>query len=141
MQVTITIGALQAYALAQLAAEVNAARPKDESGDPVGLEITAEQYLEGRIGEMLLDYCRRFCRISGAAFIDRLTVQEWATLKAARAANPTVAEACKPLFEGQRVELAGPLAQQGVALMVSAGLLTPARAAELLAPPQPSEVV
>lgn len=144
MQVTIEVGELQAYALQKVCDEANAARPLDADGVPVGPELTPETYLQARNADLLLDYCRQHARISGASFIDRFTANEWARLKAARASNPAIAAAAAPLLAGQRVELAGPLAQEGVALLASLpGLLdTPVedRVAALLAPPQPHEV-
>lgn len=142
---TVTATPLLAYSLQKMADETNAARPLDGEGQPIGPAITAQGYLQSRVTEMLQDYARRHARISGAAFIDRFTAPEWARLKAARAANPALAEAAAPLLQGQRVELAGPLAQQGVAMLAAIpGMLdAPAqeRAAALLAPPQPGEAV
>lgn len=139
MQVIIEVGSLQQYALEQCAASANALRPIGDDGQPVGSALTAESYLQARVSDMLSDYCRQHCRISGAAFIDRFTAAEWAALKDARTANQQLAAAAAPLLQGQRVELAGPLAQSGVALLVSLGLLTQLRAAEVLAPPSPAE--
>lgn len=139
---TITAAPLLAYSLQKMADEANSDRPLDDQGQPIGPEITAEQYLQDRNTTILLDYSRRWCRISIADGIARLTSAEFARIKAARLASQAVDDAVRPIFSSRAVELAGPLWQTGIAALAQAGLLdSPSadRVAALLAPPQPSE--
>jgi hypothetical protein len=133
--ITINVSGLQLHALEQHAARQNAQHPDEPP-------ITAAEYLQARVADTLLDYCRVDCRISGAAAIMRLTDTEIPRIRAAIAVSPEVRAAAEPLLQGQRVELAGPLWQNGIALLAAAGLLdtpTADRVAALLAPPEPHE--
>lgn len=142
MNVTTQIGALQEYALNQIAAGINAARPLDAEGSPIGEAVAPEGYLQARIADLLTDYCREHCRISGTSAVLRLTTAEIGRIRGAMAANEQVKAAATPLLQGQRVELAGPLWQQGVRMLATAGLLdSPARVEALLAPPQEGEAL
>lgn len=142
MNITTTITALPLHALNQIAAGINAARPLDAEGNPIGEAVTPEGYLQDRIADLLADYCREHCRISGTAAMFRLSDTEIPRIRAAMAANDDVRKAAAPLLEGQRVELAGPLWQQGVRMLATAGLLdSPARVEALLAPPQEGEAL
>lgn len=142
MNITTTIGTLQEYALNQIVAGINAARQLDADGNPIGEAITPEGYLQARIADLLTDYCREHCRISGTSAMFRLSDTEIPRIRAAMAANEQVRKAAAPLLEGQRVELAGPLWQQGVRMLAAAGLLDSAdRVEALLAPPQDGEAL
>ncbi len=142
MNITTQIGTLQEYALNQIVAGINATRPLDADGSPVGEAITPEGYLQARIADLLTDYCREHCRISGTSAVLRLTTAEIGRIRGAMAANEQVKAAATPLLQGQRVELASPLWQDGVRMLAAAGLLdSPDRVEALLAPPQEGEAL
>lgn len=140
---SITVPPLLAYSLQKMADEANAARPLDGAGQPIGPTLTAQDYLQARATEVLLDYARRWCRISGVSAVRRFTPGEWARINALVASNAQFAAMAEPLLVGQRCEIAGPLWQQGIqALAAIPGLLdSPAadRVAALLAAPGPHE--
>ena len=142
MNTTTQITALQLHALNQIVAGINAARQLDPEGIPIGEAVTPEGYLQARIAELLQDYCREHCRISGTSAVLRLTTAEIGRIRGAMAANEQVKAAATPLLQGQRVELAGALWQDGVRMLAAAGLLdSPTRVDELLAPPQEGEAL
>lgn len=142
MNITTQIGTLQEYALNQIVAAINNAGQLDAEGSPVGEVLTAEGYLQVRISNLLQDYCREHCRISGTSAVLRLTTAEIGRIRGAMAANEQVKAAATPLLQGQRVELAGPLWQGGVRMLAAAGLLdSPDRVEALLAPPQDGEAL
>ena len=142
MNITTQIGTLQEYALTQIAAGTNATRQLGAEGNPIGEAITPEGYLQARIADLLQDYCREHCRISGTSAVLRLTTAEIGRIRGAMAANEQVKAAATPLLQGQRVELAGSLWQDGVRMLAAAGLLdSPDRVEALLAPPQDGEAL
>lgn len=142
MNITTQITALPLHALNQIVAGINSARPLDAEGNAVGEAITPEGYLQDRIADLLTDYCREHCRISGTSAVLRLSDTELPRIRAAMAANEQVKAAATPLLQGQRVELAGSLWQDGVRMLAAAGLLdSPDRVEALLAPPQDGEAL
>ena len=135
MSISITIS--DPFHLAGVQAAVdkfNAAQQPDEEGNEP-TPLTAEEYLSARIGDICMSYAKsnNIGIISSGEFVLRFTSEENAAIKVAADANEELAAYLARVRESPSVVLYSDEVQQGIAMLVSLGLITQARANEVLA--------
>jgi hypothetical protein len=131
--ITITItDPLREAGIAAAAAAYNAAQPET---DPPTAPLTAQQYAQMVMDGASMSYVTQFRvgTISSGDYVLRFTAAENAAIVAAGATDPIVAGLLARVRESADVVLYSDEVQQGVGYLVSQGLLTQARGAEILA--------
>jgi hypothetical protein len=91
----------------------------------MGAEIDAKQAAEAESANYTLPLTKK-------QFLDLFTVTEYATIKAAAAANATLDYYWQKLMVAESVYLSDPQTIGGINLLEQAGLIAPGRAAEIL---------
>jgi len=131
LAISITVARQIAGAEAAAAAH-NAARPLDENGDPVGPALTAEQYLQDVVEKACESYRDAYAvdRITSSDFIYRFTAAEMAGINAST--DPVIQGFIAQVRAEAFVWLASNEVAAGMAYAVGEGLLTQARADEIL---------
>lgn len=131
MNFTYTLDAVQTKALEKAAATQSSAQPKLEDGTDAPA-ITPEAYLSSVLASVLSSYSDQYLRVSSAAFVLRFAPAEIQAITAAGKANEQVAALLTELTEAQTVHTGSARVRGGIALLAQAGLLTQARASEIL---------
>ena len=135
MSITVTISDPLQLAGIQAATDAyNAAQQPDEEGnEPVPL--TAEEYLSARVADLCTSYAttHKVGTITASQFVLRFTAAENEAIRNAAASDEAVAGFLSRVGESDYVRLYSDEVQQGIAYIVGAGLVTQARADEILA--------
>jgi hypothetical protein len=134
MSLSITITVARQIAGATAAANAaNAARPLDENGNPIGPELTPEQYLQDVVEKACESYRDAYAvdRITSSDFIYRFTAAEMASINAST--DPVIQGFIAQVKAEAYVWLASNEVAAGMAYAVGEGLLTQARADAILA--------
>ena len=135
MSITVTVSDL--FHLAGLQAAVdkfNESQQSDEEGnEPVPL--TAEEYLSARVADLCTSYATSngVGKITTGQFVLRFTAAENEAIRNAAASDEAVAGFLARVEESDYVRLYADEVVQGIAYIVAAGLVTQARADEILA--------
>lgn len=96
---------------------------------------SAQAYLQARVEALCNDLVSAYAVgiISSGEYVLRFTVAETAAITTAAATDPLIAHSLDRVRESKEVVLYSDEVQQGVGYLVAQGLLTQARAAEILA--------
>lgn len=135
MTITVTLTDPLQLAGAQAATDAfNAATSPNADGTPA-TPITAQQYVQQAMERAALSWRDQYAvdRVTSGAFVLRFTQAEYDAISTAAQTDPAVAGFMQRVNESPFVWLGSAEVQQAMAYVVSLGLVTQARADEVLA--------